>query len=684
MCCFCKFYFKGPASGRKFGFGLRSLKVFLEFAETGRLPLPAFNKGDFDSPFEEIVSDFLGENGCEVHRQIGCAGYRLDLAVPDPTHPGKYVLGIECDGASYHSSHVARDRDRLRQQVLEGLGWKIYRVWSTDWYLRPKESKEKLLEAVKNSVKEAKQQAKADKEPEIPVIREPSAWAEEPLSRKLIGTTPNVEKSLNAEKNSISGLNLTSSTNTILSENQALDLTSISNSGNKESNPEDKKKKYFREPGSGFIEARYLPETPFEAEDSSEAEIEGEMYAGTFLKLEENLAASSGPDFLPEMTSRAKSLALLANGNSHNKPVRRSKKSKLLKFNADPCSEESSDELVPEPEPEKMTFFEAYPEIDFSAGLQKKKRKRINEFAYIYGSEKFSESETDSEEDAYADMIWSSGSENESENNFENDFENYPKTKTSSNLEFENGTRLKTYSRPKSSLSAENIGEPVEESDSEAYSEFFPGTRENKNRDSTSVKKEPENFPEKPDSIEAAVPLYRICLTSELQQFRDLSEIPDSKLEAALIKIIEYEGPIHTDALLQRIKSYTGVPRILGKVKQRIFDTLLLAESSGKIRRAGEFYWPISEPISLLRRRDDDTPAKIEWICDEEIKEAVRFVLNSQYSTPLEDLIVQTSRVLGIKTTRKNTWERIEKLVQSGIKSNELTLMANEMIYFAE
>jgi hypothetical protein len=121
-----------------------------------------------------------------------------------------------------------------------------------------------------------------------------------------------------------------------------------------------------------------------------------------------------------------------------------------------------------------------------------------------------------------------------------------------------------------------------------------------------------------------------------------------------------------------------------GKTKQQIFDAAVHAEISGKIRIEGDFYWPASGPERLLRRRDGDASAKIEWICDEEIKEAVRFVLNSQYSTPLEDLIVQTSRVLGIKSTRKNTWERIEKLVRSGIDSKELTLMPNEMIYFVE
>lgn len=683
-------------------FGLLALKIFLEFAETGRLPLPACSKEDFDSPFEEIVSNFLVENGYEVDRQIGCAGYRLDLAVPDPSHPGKYVLGIECDGASYHSSHVARDRDRLRQQVLEGLGWKIYRVWSTDWYLRPKESKEKLLEAVKNSLKEAKQQAKIENDTETPLIREPSFWAE-PASRKLMERASNIEKSLNSElldseKSSEPALNLSASPDyineTLLIESPALDSTSISNSGNKELNPGDKKKKYFKEPGLAFIEARYLPEDSFEVEGSSGIEVETETCPETFLKLGEGFSASPALDFLPEMNSRAESLALLANENSRNKPARRTKKSKLLKFKADPTSEESLDEPVPEPEPEKMSFFEAYPEIDFSAGLQKKKRKRINEFAYIYGSEKFSESEVDSEEDAFPEMDWSSDSGNESQNdleynsegnmegNLQNDSKNYTKTKKSTDFDNEKEIEIKPYPRAEPLSSTENIGESAEESDSEAYSEFLPKNEYNKSLDPVSIEK--EIYSEKPDSLEAAVPLYRICLIPELQQFTDLSEISDSKLEAALIRIIEIEGPIHTDVLLQRIKSNSGIQRIIGKVKQRIVEVLLISENSEKIKRAGEFYWPVSEPVSLLRRRDEDTPAKIEWICDEEIKEALRFVLNSQYSTPLEDLIVQTSRVLGIKTTRKNTWERIERLVQSGIKNNELTVMPNEMIYFVE
>ncbi|WP_243466692.1 AAA domain-containing protein [Methanosarcina mazei] len=152
--------------------GERRLNVLITRAREKCVVFSNFTSRDSAPP----VSDFLAENGCEVHRQIGCAGYRLDLAVPDPLHPGRYVLGIECDGADYHSSPVARDRDRLRQQVLEGLGWKIYRVWSTDWYLHPKECREKLLEAVKQAVKQAKLQAKSDPESEAININEPAAW----------------------------------------------------------------------------------------------------------------------------------------------------------------------------------------------------------------------------------------------------------------------------------------------------------------------------------------------------------------------------------------------------------------------------------------------------------------------------------------------------------------------------
>ena len=131
--------------------GVRALKTFLKYAESGTLEYPRAMARDTDSPFEDSVHEFLRSEGHEIHKQVGSAGYRLDLALCDPESPGRYLLGIECDGAKYHSSRVARERDRLRQQILEGLGWTIHRVWSTDWFVNRKMEQERLLKAVESA-----------------------------------------------------------------------------------------------------------------------------------------------------------------------------------------------------------------------------------------------------------------------------------------------------------------------------------------------------------------------------------------------------------------------------------------------------------------------------------------------------------------------------------------------------
>jgi very-short-patch-repair endonuclease len=127
------------------------LKAFLDYAERGPVALTAAVESegaDFDSVFEKQVYDELTSRGLCLHQQIGCSGYRIDLAIVDPDKPGEYQLGIECDGATYHSSATARDRDRLRQRVLEDLGWKICRIWSTDWIRNPETQVRKVLKAL--------------------------------------------------------------------------------------------------------------------------------------------------------------------------------------------------------------------------------------------------------------------------------------------------------------------------------------------------------------------------------------------------------------------------------------------------------------------------------------------------------------------------------------------------------
>ena len=114
--------------------GLRALKQYLIFARTGILQQADDGLDQPTNDFERSVGTVLKEKGYEVVPQVGVAGFFIDLGVKHPAKPGAYLLGIECDGASYHSGRSARDRDRLRQEILVNLGWTIHHVWSTDWF----------------------------------------------------------------------------------------------------------------------------------------------------------------------------------------------------------------------------------------------------------------------------------------------------------------------------------------------------------------------------------------------------------------------------------------------------------------------------------------------------------------------------------------------------------------------
>ena len=142
--------------------GARVLKGFLEYGGTGRLRDEhvagnATNYGP-DSPFEQAVLDALRAKGIPVVPQVGVGHYRIDIAVRHSEDRDRYILGIECDGATYHSSKCARDRDRLRQQVLEQLGWTIARVWSLDWWREPEAEVARLLSIIDDASERARAQ----------------------------------------------------------------------------------------------------------------------------------------------------------------------------------------------------------------------------------------------------------------------------------------------------------------------------------------------------------------------------------------------------------------------------------------------------------------------------------------------------------------------------------------------
>jgi hypothetical protein len=139
--------------------GVRHLRRYLEFAARSDNRLAALgvdlgpDRRDSESPFEEEVARVVRSWGYEVVPQVGCADYRIDLAVTHPAHPGRYALGIECDGAMYHSSRVARDRDRLRQEVLTRLGWtNLHRIWGLSWYWNRGQEEVRLRRATERAV----------------------------------------------------------------------------------------------------------------------------------------------------------------------------------------------------------------------------------------------------------------------------------------------------------------------------------------------------------------------------------------------------------------------------------------------------------------------------------------------------------------------------------------------------
>jgi very-short-patch-repair endonuclease len=136
--------------------GVELLRRFLAYAEQRGAGLddeaagaPALN------PFEIDVRDRLQAAGIPLVAQHGCSGYRIDFAARHPAKPGRFVLAIECDGASYHATATARDRDRLRQDHLERLGWSFLRIWSTDWFANPDREVAKALAAWRAAVAEA-------------------------------------------------------------------------------------------------------------------------------------------------------------------------------------------------------------------------------------------------------------------------------------------------------------------------------------------------------------------------------------------------------------------------------------------------------------------------------------------------------------------------------------------------
>ncbi len=148
--------------------GVQALKAFLEYAQDGRLPLEenAVSSRSLEhSGIADAICAWLRENGYETQRHVGHSEYRIDIGVADPQKPDTYCLGILLDGSSYGAQRTTRDRETAQIGVLQGLGWRITRVWTMDWWDNPQREKDRLLALLKNPAP-----APSDPAPSLPEL----------------------------------------------------------------------------------------------------------------------------------------------------------------------------------------------------------------------------------------------------------------------------------------------------------------------------------------------------------------------------------------------------------------------------------------------------------------------------------------------------------------------------------
>jgi transcription elongation GreA/GreB family factor len=178
--------------------GTKALRDYLDFAKSGVLTSSTISTRNPDSDFEVAVGDILKNKGYDIVPQLGVAGFFIDLAVRNPDRPGEFLVAVECDGATYHSSKSARDRDRIRQDILESLGWKdrIWRIWSTDWFYDQRHEAERLL----NFIEECRTKVRSgsgpdyEMEEEFDEVEETIESPDVKIGNETVGSTLTISK----------------------------------------------------------------------------------------------------------------------------------------------------------------------------------------------------------------------------------------------------------------------------------------------------------------------------------------------------------------------------------------------------------------------------------------------------------------------------------------------------------
>jgi len=179
------------------------------------------------------------------------------------------------------------------------------------------------------------------------------------------------------------------------------------------------------------------------------------------------------------------------------------------------------------------------------------------------------------------------------------------------------------------------------------------------------------------------VPDYKMCSSLGIAMHGELHEQSVSDLAPAVIQVVEVEGPIHFNEVVRRIRSLWGLGRAGRRIREALDRATKTAQTRGQIRQRGDFLWPAEDRAIPVRYRQGDTLAKIDLICDEEIAEAVKVVLKTQYATLSEDLIRASARLLGIRAITGPVMERIHTIINTLVERKVLQRQPNGMVRLA-
>ncbi|MEO8698324.1 MAG: AAA domain-containing protein, partial [Acidimicrobiales bacterium] len=132
--------------GRTNARGVALLRDYMVYADSSGGAAARGASGVALDPFLEHVRGWMASLSLPVTPMVGQSMYRVDFALAHPTD-GSRGLAVECDAQTYSEARTTRDRDRLRPEALQRLGWDVHRVWSAQWYRDPQSEAQRIQEA---------------------------------------------------------------------------------------------------------------------------------------------------------------------------------------------------------------------------------------------------------------------------------------------------------------------------------------------------------------------------------------------------------------------------------------------------------------------------------------------------------------------------------------------------------